>query len=103
MGFHRGALHPPAHTPARRGPVRVVSPKDIRPMATWCSPTAAPRRPRLQARSRSPQSHPRVIRRLDTEAALCLDDLLDSCASRPLGQTPVGLSLLPVLLSIPPI
>ena len=45
-------------------------------MATWCSPTAAPRRARLQAPSLSPEAHPkthlRVVRRLDAEAARCL-------------------------------
>jgi hypothetical protein len=42
-------------------------------MATWCSPTAARRKARLQAPSRSredhPWAHPRTVRRRDAEAA----------------------------------
>ena len=41
-------------------------------MATWCSPTAAPRKARFQAPSLPKETRPRVVRRLDTEAARCL-------------------------------
>jgi hypothetical protein len=55
-------------------------------MATSCSPTAAPRKARLQALSLSredhPWAHPRAVRSLDTEAARCLHDFVVSCANR---------------------